>query len=146
MTAQAHKPDLNLLLGELRHRNWTLHIFGPSLASPDMYVATFEWKKHDRADVFILRSEHSASAFRTPVYPKADILAPTTVDWQYHGPPDWTLRAVLTIGIPGTAEAPNQSWPPHPQCTVPERYRERYTTRRTGLNQPPDWSWFDGEG
>lgn len=136
---QAAQLSLDQLLGELRLRRWTLHVFGASDA-PDLYVASFSWKF--RADVFILRSEKSATAFRVAIFPGTDILAPRMVEWQYHGLPDWALRAVLSLAEPGKPGAPSGAETSHPLCTVPPSLRRDVTTRKTGLTQSDRWSWF----
>jgi len=122
------------LLAELRHRKWELYLFGPH-ERPDLYVATFKWPAC--ADVFILRSENDATAYRTPTYPDTDVFSPDIVFWHYHGDPEWTLRAVLTIGSPGQADAPFQFLQAPPLCRIPIETRRRVTVRPTGLVQRP---------
>lgn len=103
--------SLNDLFAELRHRKWTLYLFGRADA-PNLYAATCQWQTC--ADVFILRDERRATAYRTPRFPGMDIFRPTVVSWQYGAEPLWTLRAVLTIGAPGQADAPFQVLAPAP--------------------------------
>lgn len=132
--------SLNELFEQLRMRRWTLHVFGPR-ELPDLYVASLHWGGY--SDVLILRSERSATAFRVAMYPGVDFLAPKEVVWQYHSAPTWTVRAVLAVPAPGLPGAPSSPEQPNVLCTVPQALRERQQAiRRSGLNQPPGWSWF----
>jgi hypothetical protein len=124
--------SLDELLGELRRRKWMLYLFGPK-EQPTLYAATFQWAAC--ADVFILRSENDATAYRVPTYPNTDVFLPEIVFWQYHGDPEWTLRAVLTIGVPGQADAPFEFLQAHPLCRIPHEIRQPVTIRPTGLVQ-----------
>jgi hypothetical protein len=131
---------LDQLLAELRHRKWTLHLFGPQ-DNPNLYAATFQWDTH--ADVFILWSEQEASAYRVPTFPNTDVFLPEVVAWQYFGAPEWVLRAVLTIGAPGTRDAPMEVLTPNLLCSIPREIRRPVTMRPTGLVQRPTSStWF----
>ncbi|MDT8916182.1 hypothetical protein NYF13_35540, partial [Amycolatopsis sp. PS_44_ISF1] len=60
---------------------------------------------------------------------------------------EWTLRAVLTIGAPGQADAPFQVLTPHPKCFIPAEARTPATIRPTGLVQrpAPHPTWFGEE-
>jgi hypothetical protein len=129
---------LNELLGQLRERRWTLHVFGPR-ESPDFISASLLWG--GRADVIHLRSEKSATAYRMVLFPNADLFAPKEVEWQYHQAPTWTLRAILGLPAPGQHGAPTGSERANALCSVPQEIRRRQATRRSGLNQPPGWSW-----
>lgn len=126
--------SLDDLLGELRRRKWMLYLFGPN-ERPDLYAATFQWAAC--AEGFILRSENDATAYRVPTYPNTDVFSPGIVSWQYHGDPEWTLRAVLTIGVPGQADAPFEFLQPHPLCRIPIEIRRPATIRPTGLVRRP---------
>ncbi|MGV9364472.1 hypothetical protein [Amycolatopsis sp. NPDC003731] len=127
------------LLAKLRERRWTLHVFGPPDA-PDLYASSVYWGGY--TDVLLIRSEKSATAYRVPMLPGVDFLAPREVVWQYHSAPTWTVRAVLALPAPGLHGAPSKPERPNVLCKVPQELRQRRTTRRSGLNQPPDWSWF----
>jgi hypothetical protein len=86
---------LNDMLSEFRVRKWTLHLFGPR-GAPDVYATTFQWQTC--ADVFVLRDEHPAFAYRVLTFPGTDVFRPQTVAWDYYSQfPAWALRAVLTI-------------------------------------------------
>lgn len=122
------------LLRELRRRRWTLYLFGPE-DRPELYAATFQWATC--ADVIILRSEDDATAYRVPTYQNTDVFLPTLVSWQYHSAAVWALRAVLTIGAPGQADAPFELLKPHPKCLIPIEIRRPVTVRPTGLVQHP---------
>ncbi|MEA5358750.1 hypothetical protein VA596_04320 [Amycolatopsis sp., V23-08] len=126
--------SLDDLLTELRRRKWTLYLFGRP-DSPDLYAATCRWLTY--TDVLIIRDEHHATAYRTPTFPDTDVFRPSVVSWQYGADPLWTLRAVLTIGAPGQADAPFQVLAPAPDAGVPLEMGRPVTIRPTGLVQDP---------
>ncbi|AIG78414.1 Hypothetical protein AJAP_27845 [Amycolatopsis japonica] len=139
MIAEQHRPSLDDLLNEMRARRWTVHTFGPENA-PELVCAAIHWG--DRcSDVLILRSENQATAFRSVrVGVREDLFAPNQVLWQYHGRPEWTVRAVLTIPAPGDHGAPSGLETAHPLCRVPVELRQRATVRQAGLVQSPSWA------
>ncbi|MBN9739521.1 hypothetical protein DMP23_00315 [Amycolatopsis sp. A1MSW2902] len=126
--------SLHDLFRELRYHKWTLYLFGRS-DSPTLFAATFEWLTC--TDVLIIRSEESATAYRTPRFPGTDVFRPTVVSWQYGADPVWTMRAVLTISPPGSADAPFQVLRPAPGSGVPADIGRPVTIRPTGLVQDP---------
>ena len=134
--------NVNDLLSEFRRRNWTLHLFGPR-GAPDVYATTFQWQTC--ADVFVLRGEHHAFAYRVLTVPGTDVFRPQTVTWDYFSEePAWTLRAVLTIPPPGAPGAPMQIRTPHPECGVPIELRRPVTIRPAGLvrRSTSQTTWF----
>ncbi|MYW95240.1 hypothetical protein G3I59_32740 [Amycolatopsis rubida] len=125
---------LDDLFRELRYHKWTLWLFGRRDA-PNLYAATLQW--NTCTDVLIIRSEERATAYRTPRFPNADPFRPTVVAWQYGADALWALRAVLTIGAPGRADAPRQVLVPAPDAQVPLELGWPVTIRPTGLVQDP---------
>ncbi|WET76869.1 hypothetical protein P3102_22460 [Amycolatopsis sp. QT-25] len=122
------------LLGELARRRWTVYLFGPK-GAPELIAATFQWPTC--ADVLILRSQDRATAYRVPTSDDTDVFMPEIVFWQYHSDPEWTLRAVLTIGAPGHFDAPLAILQPHPLCRIPVAKRRPVTIRPAGLVPSP---------
>ncbi|MGI8313348.1 hypothetical protein [Saccharopolyspora hattusasensis] len=110
--------ELKDLLSELRRRNWTLIRWGPE-DSPQLWAAMFKWL--DCADVFILRSEAKANAYRVPTPDGDGIFNPGRVFYQYHASPLWTLRAILALPEPRHPEAPTGIEGAAPECLLPER-------------------------
>lgn len=133
------RPTLSYLLAELRHRRWTTHTFGPREA-PELFCAAYHWERNC-SDVLILRSQTQASAYRGLRYGvQEDLFAPQRVLWQYHGHPEWTVRAILTIPAHGAPGAPDGLEKPHPLCLVPTELRQRAFIRQAGLVQTPGWT------
>lgn len=110
--------ELPDLLFELRRRNWTLVRWGPE-CSPQLIAGTFKWQTC--VDVFILRSETDATAYRVPTVDGTDVFNPDAVSYQYHHCPLWTLRAILSLPDPEEPDAPYWLEPPtYPECGIPE--------------------------
>ncbi|MEV7551969.1 hypothetical protein AB0N89_20310 [Amycolatopsis sp. NPDC089917] len=127
--------SVDQLLEELRRRRWTLYFFGDPKA-PHLIAAMFQWEVC--ADVLILRGEEDATAYRVPTFREDDdVFLPGIVSWQYHSDPEWTLRAVLTIGVPGQADAPFALLRPDSLSKIPIELRRPVTIRPAGLVQRP---------
>jgi hypothetical protein len=110
--------ELADLLFELRRRTWTIVRWGPE-CSPQLIAGTFKW--HTCVDVFILRSETDATAYRVPTVDGTGVFNPEAVSYQYHHRPLWTLRAILALPGPEDPGAPY--WlelPTYPECGIPE--------------------------
>jgi hypothetical protein len=106
------------LLSEFRWRRWTLIRWGP-VDAPRLMAAMYKWQAC--ADVFILRSEHEATAYRVPTLDDTGVFNPTTVAYQYHHSALWTLRAILLLPAPGEPGAPvGIETPKHPECFISE--------------------------
>ncbi|MQA09334.1 MAG: hypothetical protein GEU98_12445 [Pseudonocardiaceae bacterium] len=108
---------LDELLVELRQRHWTLVRWGEAKA-PTLLAAILRW--NTCSDVLILRSENDATAFRAPAWPDSNVFSPRKVSYQYHANALWTLRAILSLPAPGSAEAPRLIETPHAKCSIPD--------------------------
>jgi len=106
---------LDELLTELRLRRWTLFRWGEA-DDPALVAALYKWR--GSADVIILRRNRTATGYRAPTPDDAEILRPRVVSFQYHGPPLWTLRAILTLSAPGPGDTHTEL--PHRDCRIPD--------------------------
>ncbi len=79
------------------------------------------FKHQTCADVFILRSEHQATAYRVPTLDDTGVFNPQNVTYQYHANPLWTLRAILALPAPGHPDAPIGIEVPANECFLPEK-------------------------
>lgn len=113
---------LEYWLEMLRQRRWTLQ------CGVDWMAAHWAWP--DCADVVIIRDEDDATAFRMPTENNADVLDPAWVTWVYAAPAVWTLRAVLTLPVPGTPGEPVCLMTAPASCRVPRQGRRPVTVRR----------------
>ncbi|MEV0050589.1 hypothetical protein AB0H34_08870 [Saccharopolyspora shandongensis] len=111
--------ELKELLTELRLRGWTLIRWGPE-NTPQLMASMFQHPQ-DCADVFILRSQDQATAYRVPTPDSAGLFNPQAVAYQYHAPPLWTLRAILALPAPTHPQAPFCIQEPAHECFLPER-------------------------
>lgn len=107
------------LLVELRCRGWTLVRWGPR-DLPVLLAAMFRWRV--ATDVVILRGKDDASAYRVPFAGGDEpVWNPWVVSYQFHSCALWTLRAILTIGEPGSSGAPDRLEPAAAACRLPDR-------------------------
>jgi hypothetical protein len=118
---------LDELLTELRLRRWTLFRWG-SEDDPALVAAVFKW--NSSADVIILRRNRTATGYRVPTREDSEIFRPRIVSFQYHGPPLWTLRAVLTLPEPGPGELHAET--PHRDCRIPTELPKPIVIRPLG--------------
>jgi hypothetical protein len=109
--------QLDDLLPELRCRHWTLLRWGEANA-PTLIAAVQQWGAC--ADVLILRSEDDATALRVPDAQGSNVLVPEKVSYQYHASALGTLRAILSLPMPGSPAVPTAIETPHVKCRVPE--------------------------
>lgn len=107
--------SLDELLTELRVRRWTLFRWGHE-HDPALVAAVYKW--NSSADVIILRRERTATGYRVPTRDDSEIFRPPMVSFQYHGPPLWVLRAILTLDEPGPGELHVEL--PHRDCRIPD--------------------------
>lgn len=119
------------LLEELRHRGWTLMRWGTA-EEPELLAAFYRW---DRCtDVFVLRSEQSASSYRVPSTEQEDIIAPKNVLFQQHADSVTALRSILRMPPPGAPGAPDELRIAEPHCRMSAKMPSAITVRP--LKQP----------
>lgn len=93
--------DIDPWLAELRARHWTVHLYGDPKA-PTLIGAVWHWEHW--ADVVILRGHDRAVAYRVQTGPDTDVFDPQWVSWWYSKCAVWTLRAILTLDPPTSAD------------------------------------------
>lgn len=121
---------LDELLTELRLRRWTLFRWGEA-DDPALVAAVFKW--NSSADVIILRRNRTATGYRVPTRDDTEILAPRIVSFQYHGPPLWTLRAILALTEPGPGDTYAEM--PHRDCRIPAGLPKPVVIRPLGASR-----------
>lgn len=106
--------ELAELLCRLRQQHWTLIRWGDESA-PELLAAVRKWPTC--SDVFILRSENSASAYRSPPW---TVFGPPLVLFQVHSTPEKALRAVLNLPSPEDDMAPEDLEDALEGCRIPD--------------------------
>jgi hypothetical protein len=129
MTAESGDRELNVLLELLGRTGYLIHQFqyddqyGPATVAAVRNYGGI-------ADVVILVDAEHAVAYRTPVDPDTDVFAPAVVCWSYAACPVWTLRALLTLALPGHPDAPAALGPAPPGIGLPAEARMPARVRR----------------
>lgn len=119
------------LLEELRHRGWILMRWGAA-EEPELLAAFQRWA--ECTDVFVLRSEQSASSYRVPSTEHEDIIAPKHVLFQQHADSVTALRSILKMPPPGSPGAPDELRIAEPHCRMSAKMPSAITIRP--LKQP----------
>lgn len=119
------------LLEELRHRGWILMRWGAA-EEPELLAAFQRWA--ECTDVFVLRSEQSASSYRVPSTEHEDIIAPKHVLFQQHADSVTALRSILRMPPPGSPGAPDELRIAEPHCRMSAKMPSAITIRP--LKQP----------
>ena len=119
------------LLEELRHRGWILMRWGAA-EEPELLAAFQRWA--ECTDVFVLRSEQSASSYRVPSTEHEDIIAPKHVLFQQHADSVTALRSILRMPPPGSPGAPDGLRIAEPHCRMSAKMPSAITIRP--LKQP----------
>jgi len=114
---------------ELRRRHWTLFCH-PNRKVPDVIGAIHLWQADQCADIVIIHGPDRAVAYRTPISPRTDPLAPVWIHWWFarDNAPDAAeavLRAVLNLGAP--PKGYHHLNPAPPSCQLPPEQRRPLT-------------------
>lgn len=115
------------MLKEIVRRGYRMHYFGRNPREPELIAAVYRWPQHRCADAVILRGKTDATAYRAECGPSDDPLRPRCVDYLYQDSALWTMRAILTIGAPGTPTAPRDHKKPTSSCFIPDELGRAHT-------------------
>lgn len=73
----------------------------------------------DTADVLVLHDNNVAHAYRTPAGPLDEVFRPDMVWWWFGGPPELTVRTLLSLPAHGAPGAPGPLMPNPAPTGVP---------------------------
>lgn len=104
---------------EVKRRGFTMHYFGRNPREPELMAAVYRWP-NGHADVVILRGKTDATAFRSDCAPNDDPFKPRIIHYLYNDTATWAMRAILTIGAPGTPTAPHDKQKAPKSCFIPD--------------------------
>lgn len=89
-----HRTQLDDAFAQLRHRHWTLLLWGPR-ESPALLAAPHAWQAF--TDVLIVHKEQHTTGYRVPTTHDETIFNPEVVCYQYHQSPLRTIYAILSL-------------------------------------------------
>jgi hypothetical protein len=123
---------VRLLLLDVVADGFVLYCCGPRSA-PHALVASYDWDSY--VDLLTIRGFDRITAARVPKDGPVDVFAPECVVWAYQGPPQWTLRALLTLVHPHHPDAPATAYPAPAALHVPRDEQRPMTIRLPGPGQ-----------